>query len=250
MIAPGLSIGQVAERTGLSVHALRLLRARGHARRTGLRGPGRRRVYSEDDVEWLGICTRFRASGMPLTGRFASTPSSSGRGRATSRSGSDLLQAHRDQVIARIAELTESLDMITTRSGSTATTWPRAPPPRCGARRWLPVSPCHVCRCRWLLCGDRTASRARSIRWPLVSTPTSASTATRGRRWSSTSDVFGGTLDAEHLRRVRRARTRPEADKIMHGQLETDSGFTLMGADTPPGHGAQPRRQHRGEPER
>jgi PhnB protein len=27
----------------------------------------------------------------------------------------------------------------------------------------------------------------------------------------------------------------PEADKIMHGQLETDAGFTLMGADTPPG---------------
>ena len=27
----------------------------------------------------------------------------------------------------------------------------------------------------------------------------------------------------------------PEADKIMHGILETDSGFTLMAADTPPG---------------
>ncbi|ATW48399.1 VOC family protein [Streptomyces xantholiticus] len=26
-----------------------------------------------------------------------------------------------------------------------------------------------------------------------------------------------------------------EADKIMHGMLETDRGFTLMGADTPPG---------------
>lgn len=25
------------------------------------------------------------------------------------------------------------------------------------------------------------------------------------------------------------------ADKIMHGQLETDAGYTLMGADTPPG---------------
>jgi PhnB protein len=25
------------------------------------------------------------------------------------------------------------------------------------------------------------------------------------------------------------------ADKIMHGMLETDRGFTLMGADTPPG---------------
>ncbi len=27
----------------------------------------------------------------------------------------------------------------------------------------------------------------------------------------------------------------PEADLIMHGQLETPDGFTLMGADTPPG---------------
>jgi PhnB protein len=27
----------------------------------------------------------------------------------------------------------------------------------------------------------------------------------------------------------------PESDKVMHGMLETDNGFTLMGADTPPG---------------
>ena len=27
----------------------------------------------------------------------------------------------------------------------------------------------------------------------------------------------------------------PGGDKIMHGQLETSSGFTIMGADTPPG---------------
>ena len=27
----------------------------------------------------------------------------------------------------------------------------------------------------------------------------------------------------------------PDADKIMHGMLETDSGYTLMAADTPPG---------------
>jgi len=27
----------------------------------------------------------------------------------------------------------------------------------------------------------------------------------------------------------------PDPDKVMHGMLETDSGFTLMGADTPPG---------------
>ncbi|WP_222268178.1 VOC family protein [Modestobacter marinus] len=27
----------------------------------------------------------------------------------------------------------------------------------------------------------------------------------------------------------------PDADKIMHGQLETPAGYTLMAADTPPG---------------
>lgn len=32
----------------------------------------------------------------------------------------------------------------------------------------------------------------------------------------------------------------PEADLIMHSQLETPSGFTLMGADTPPGMAHNP----------
>ena len=31
------------------------------------------------------------------------------------------------------------------------------------------------------------------------------------------------------------AQDSPDANKIMHGMLETDRGFTLMGADTPPG---------------
>ena len=32
----------------------------------------------------------------------------------------------------------------------------------------------------------------------------------------------------------------PDADKIMHGMLETDRGFTLMASDTPPGRPYQP----------
>jgi PhnB protein len=32
----------------------------------------------------------------------------------------------------------------------------------------------------------------------------------------------------------------PIADKIMHGQLETPSGYTLMASDTPPGMDHQP----------
>ena len=46
--------------------------------------------------------------------------------------------------------------------------------------------------------------------------------------------VFGGTLTLSTFGEF--GAPDPEtADKIMHGMLETDSGFTLMGADTPPG---------------
>ncbi len=46
--------------------------------------------------------------------------------------------------------------------------------------------------------------------------------------------VFGGTLNLNTFAEFG-DKDAPHADKIMHGMLETDSGFTLMGADTPPG---------------
>jgi len=46
--------------------------------------------------------------------------------------------------------------------------------------------------------------------------------------------VFGGTLTLNTYGEF--GTPNPEdADKIMHGMLETDSGFTLMVGDTPPG---------------
>jgi PhnB protein len=46
--------------------------------------------------------------------------------------------------------------------------------------------------------------------------------------------VFGGNLVMNTFGDFGQ-QDSPDADKIMHGQLETDSGFTLMAADTPPG---------------
>jgi PhnB protein len=46
--------------------------------------------------------------------------------------------------------------------------------------------------------------------------------------------VFGGTLTLNTFGDMGE-QDSAIADKIMHGQLETDSGFTLMGSDTPPG---------------
>ncbi|OEU90151.1 3-demethylubiquinone-9 3-methyltransferase [Streptomyces abyssalis] len=47
-------------------------------------------------------------------------------------------------------------------------------------------------------------------------------------------EVFGGTL-ALHTYGEFGQGGAPEADKIMHGMLETPRGFALMGADAPPG---------------
>ena len=47
-------------------------------------------------------------------------------------------------------------------------------------------------------------------------------------------EVFGGTLTINTFGEFG-AGDGPGADNIMHGQLETASGFTLMGSDTPPG---------------
>jgi PhnB protein len=51
--------------------------------------------------------------------------------------------------------------------------------------------------------------------------------------------VFGGTLRLNTFGEYGEP-SAPGADKIMHGMLETENGFTLMGADTPPGTELKP----------
>ena len=52
-------------------------------------------------------------------------------------------------------------------------------------------------------------------------------------------DVFGGELSLMTFGQLGDTEA-PEADKIMHGMLETEHGLTLMGADNPPGMDFQP----------
>jgi len=47
-------------------------------------------------------------------------------------------------------------------------------------------------------------------------------------------EVFGGSLTLNTFAEFGQ-QDSPDADKIMHGNLQTDSGFVLMGADTPAG---------------
>lgn len=111
-----LSIGQVAARTGLSVHALRFYEREGLLASPVERGPAGRRVYSEQDVEWLTICTNLRASGMPLTAiRRYTDLVRQGSGNEVDRLA--LLRRHREHVTTQISQLTACLDLINYKIG-------------------------------------------------------------------------------------------------------------------------------------
>ncbi|MDR8409884.1 MerR family transcriptional regulator [Nonomuraea sp. 3-1Str] len=110
-MADGLSIGDVAAATGLSVHALRFFEREGLLLRLIPRSAGGRRVYEPADVEWLLLCNRLRESGMPIATlrRFAGLVRS---GPGNERDRLELLREHERDVRARIAELTASLEVI------------------------------------------------------------------------------------------------------------------------------------------
>lgn len=107
----GLSIGEVAAATGLSVHALRFFEREELFLRPVPRTGGGRRVYAPADVEWLALCNRLRESGMPIAElkRFAGLVRS-GPGNEAERLA--LLQEHERAVRARITELNTSLEII------------------------------------------------------------------------------------------------------------------------------------------
>ncbi|MFD7734835.1 MerR family transcriptional regulator [Kitasatospora phosalacinea] len=111
-----LGIGEVAERTGLSVHALRFYEREGLLVGPVRRTAGGRRRYSPVDVDWLLICVRLRESGMPLAdlGRFADLVR---RGPGNEAERLSLLDAHRRRVDARIRELEECRSVITWKVG-------------------------------------------------------------------------------------------------------------------------------------
>jgi DNA-binding transcriptional MerR regulator len=106
-----LTIGQVAAHTGLSVHTLRLYEREGLLHTEVRRDRAGRRRYARPDLDWLDVCTKFRASGMPLASirRFAGLVRE-GPGNEADRL--ELLRAHQGAVQERMRELTECLTLI------------------------------------------------------------------------------------------------------------------------------------------
>lgn len=105
-----LRIGQLAARTGRSVHAIRWYEAQGLV--PGVeRDPGGRRVYSEQHLNWLELMHRLRKTGMSIAQMREYTVLVR-QGKTTLRARQALLREHRARVQATIAEWTAALELI------------------------------------------------------------------------------------------------------------------------------------------
>ncbi|KAF3891105.1 MerR family transcriptional regulator [Tolypothrix bouteillei VB521301] len=105
-----LTIQQVAQQTGLTVHTLRYYERNGLLEPVDRASSGHRR-YSAQDIARIEFLTRLRATGMPIRQMqefarlFRERPEAIGSRRK-------LLEAHEQQVQAHIQELRSNLEMI------------------------------------------------------------------------------------------------------------------------------------------
>lgn len=107
----GLSIAEAAHRTGVSVHTLRYYERAGLIITPVDRTVTGRRRYQQLDLDWITVCTRLRATGMPIKAirRYAQLVAS-GHGNEQERLA--LLEAHRAEVIAELTNLQDNLTLI------------------------------------------------------------------------------------------------------------------------------------------
>ena len=105
-----MTIAQAAEAAGVSVHTLRYYERAGLLAPVERNGSGHRR-FSEPDLEWVVVFTRLRATGMPIRLiRDYAALVREGDGNEAERLA--LLEAHREAVVERLAEVRRNLELI------------------------------------------------------------------------------------------------------------------------------------------
>jgi DNA-binding transcriptional MerR regulator len=108
---PGMSIAEAAHRTGVSVHTLRYYERAGLVVTPVDRSSGGQRRYHKLDLKWITVCTKLRATGMPIkTIRCYAELVAAGPGNEQERLA--LMEAHRAAVMTKLAEIQENLTLI------------------------------------------------------------------------------------------------------------------------------------------
>jgi DNA-binding transcriptional MerR regulator len=111
-----MTIAEAARAAGLSAHTIR------YYERAGLLAPVERngsghRSFTREDIEWMVVCTRLRATGMPIRRvREYAELVRAGDGNEAERLA--LLEAHREQVVARLREIERNLELIDYKIGN------------------------------------------------------------------------------------------------------------------------------------
>jgi len=105
-----LTIAEAAARAGVSGHTLRYYERAGLVAPIERNGSGHCR-FSAEDVEWIIVCRRLRATGMPIRRiRAYAELVRDGDGNEAQRLA--LLEAHREDVRERLAEVSRTLELI------------------------------------------------------------------------------------------------------------------------------------------
>ncbi len=103
-------IGELATRTGRTVHAIRWYETQGLVPGV-VRDDGGRRLYGELHVGWLDLMERLRRTGMSIAEMREYTALAL-QGKATLRARRDLLAAHRTRVNDTIADWKRALSLV------------------------------------------------------------------------------------------------------------------------------------------
>jgi DNA-binding transcriptional MerR regulator len=105
-----LTIADAAAEAGVSVHTLRYYERAGLLTPIERNGSGHRR-FTPEDVEWIVVCTRLRATGMPIR-RIRAYAELVREGDGNEADRLALLEAHREEVRERLAEVSRNLELI------------------------------------------------------------------------------------------------------------------------------------------
>ncbi|MBN2509051.1 MAG: MerR family transcriptional regulator [Spirochaetales bacterium] len=105
-----LSVQQTAEKTGLSGYTLR------YYEKIGLINPVRRsaggqRLYSKNDLEWIGFLQRLRSTGMSV-GLMVEYARCCGEGDETFDRRLAIMKEHRARILGKMDELKSFLSAI------------------------------------------------------------------------------------------------------------------------------------------
>ena len=108
--ATELTVAEAAREAGVSAHTLRYYERAGLLTPIERNGSGHRR-FTPEDVEWVVVCTKLRATGMPIRAiREYARLVHQGDGNEHERLA--LLIAHRERVLERMAEIERNLELI------------------------------------------------------------------------------------------------------------------------------------------